>query len=90
MTLVYHHLVYMIMKKILSVKDSMLEKSFAEKLAIAKTKEQLNSLAESVIVNQLKSPVRKGWEVPRLEDMELEMMHLVSYWNDKNVSIITE
>ena len=85
MTLVYHNLIYIVMKRLLSVPDSMIDKKFAEKLAVAKTEEQLEALVDSVITNQLQPPSRKGWVTPKLEDMELEIVHLVSYWNDQRV-----
>ena len=86
MTLVYHNMVHMILKKLLSVEDSMIDKKFAERLATAKTESQLDALAELVITKQLQSPTRKGWKIPSLDEMEIEVMHLVSYWNDKRVS----
>ena len=86
MTLVYHYFVYMILKRLLSVPSSMIDKGFAEKLATAKTESQLEALAESVIETQIQPPSRKNWKTPKLEEMELEIIHLVSYWNDRRVS----
>ena len=78
----------MVMKKLLTVPESMIDKSFAEKLATAKTEEQLEALANSVIENQLQPPSRKNWKTSNLEDMELEIVHLASYWNDHRVRYI--
>ena len=86
MTLVYHNMVHMVLKKLLSVEDSMIDKKFAEQLATAKTEAQLDKLADLVLTKQLQSPTQKGWKIPSLDEMEIEVMHLITYWNDRRVS----
>ena len=89
MTLVYHYWVYMIFHQLLSVEDSMLTPAFAAKLAAAKTEEQLDQLVKEVMEKQLPSPIQKHWDIPSLEEMELEIIHLSTYWKDtKRVNYI--
>ena len=85
MTLVHHNMVYMIFMKILSAQDSMISKHFATKLASAKTDDQLDLLLQQ-LMEQFPSPTKNNLKIPTLEEMELEVMHLVSYWNDNRVS----
>ena len=64
----------------------MITKEFAEKLATAKTDAQLDIIVEEIIRTQFPTPIKDDWNIPTLEEMETEAMHLISYWNDKNVS----
>ena len=82
MTIVYHNIVYMILNRLLSVEDSMITPAFAAKLAAVKNEAQLEKLVDEVIEKQLLSPLQNHWEIPRLEDMELEVLHLSTYWKD--------
>ena len=86
MTLVYHNLVYMVFHKLVSVKESLISKEFADKLAMARTDSQLDRLVDEIIEKQFQSPIKKGWKIPTLDQMEIEITHLASYWNDKRVS----
>ena len=86
MTLVYHNLIYMVFYRLIKVKHSMISKEFAAKLAAAKTDEQLDELVESIIKDQFPDPVQKKWSVPNLENLEAEVMHIITYWKDKRVS----
>ena len=86
MTLVHHNLVYMILCRLVTVKNSMITKEFAEKLAAAKTDAQLDALVEDIMKHQLPDPAKKNWNIPNLENMELEAMHLITHWKDSNVS----
>ena len=86
MTIVYHYLVYIVFYKLVAVKDSLLSKNFAQKLASAKTDSQLELLAKDIMETQLNVSVESELRIPVLEDMEIEVMHLVSYWNDCRVS----
>ena len=85
MTLVYHNLIYMVFHKILSVKESLISKEFADKLAMARNDTQLDRLVTEIIEKHLQSPTEKCWKIPTLDQMEIEITHLASYWNDKRV-----
>ena len=86
MTLVYHNLIYMVFYRLVTVKNSMISKEFATKLAAAKTDAQLDELVDLIIKHQFPDPVQKNWSVPNLENLEVEVMHLITYWKDKRVS----
>ena len=88
MTLVYHHLVYMVFHRLVTVKNSMISKEFATKLAAAKSDAQLDELVDNIVKHQFPDPIQKNWSVPNLENMEVEVMHLITYWKDKKVSLI--
>ena len=85
MTLVYHNLVYMVFHKLVMVKESLITKEFAVKLAAAKTDTQLDRLVTEIIEKQFPSPTKKCWKIPTLDQMEIEVTHLASYWNDNRV-----
>ena len=85
MTLVHHNLVYMIMFRLVTSKDSMISKAFVDKLAVAKTDDQLNDLVEDLMKNQFPSPIKKNWNIPNLEQMEKEVIHLTTDWLDQRV-----
>ena len=86
MTLVHHNLVYMVLFQLLKSKESLLSREFAQKLAEAKTDSQLDELVKKIQLEQLPSPMDENWNIPTLEQMEVEVMHLISYWNDFRVS----
>ena len=86
MALVHHNLVYMVFHRLVKIKESMISKEFAAKLAAAKSDAQLDALVESIMTHQFPDPVQKNWSVPNLEDLEVEVMHLITYWKDKRVS----
>ena len=86
MTQVYHYLVYLVFKLLLTVKESLISKEFANKLARARTDAQLDTLVNEIIEKQFQSPLKKGWNIPTLDQLEIEVNHLASYWNDKRVS----
>ena len=88
MTLVYHHLIYMVFFKLVTVKESMISDEFALKLSKAKTDAQLDKLVDEIIEKQFPSPIKKSWNIPTLDKMEIEVAHLASFWNDKRVSLI--
>ena len=71
---------------LLTVKESLITKEFADKLAMARNDSQLDKLVEEIIEKQFQSPIKKGWNIPTLDQMEVEVAHLASYWNDKRVS----
>ena len=85
MTLVYHNLIYMVFHKLVTVRESMITKEFADKLALARTDIQLDRLVDEILTNQFQSPTKKAWKIPTLDEMEIEVTHLASYWNDKKV-----
>ena len=85
MTLVHHNLVYMIMYRLVTTKDSMISQSFVTKLATAKTSELLDNLVEEVIKTQFPLITKTDWKIPNLEEMEKEVIHLTTDWNDQNV-----
>ena len=77
----------MVLLKLLSVREAMITPTFAAKLAAAKSDDQLEQLVNEVIQTQLPSPIQKHWEIPSLDKMELEVLHLSTYWKDaKKVS----
>ena len=86
MTLVYHNLTYMIMYRIVTTKDSMITQRFVDKLARAKTSDQMEELVLDLMEHQFPKAVKKGWNISKLDQMEPEIVHLISYWNDKKVS----
>ena len=86
MTLVYHNFVYMIMFRLVTTKTSMLSKTFTDKLAAAKTEEQLDALINDVSQNHFPSIIQNDWNIPNLEEMEKEVIHLTTDWNDQRVS----
>lgn len=86
MTLVYHYLVYMIMYRLVTTKDSMFSKAFVDKLTAAKTTEQLDALVNDLMEKQFPSPIKKNWNIPTLDQMEKEVIHLITDWNDQRVS----
>ena len=86
MTLVYHYLIYMVFHKLVTVKESLISKEFADKLAMARNDTQLDRLVTEIIEKQFQSPTEKCWNIPTLDQMEIEITHLASYWNDKRVS----
>ena len=88
MTLVYHNLIYMIMNKIVTTQDSMISKSFAGKLALAKSDEQLEKLVLELAEKHFPKHIQSDWNIPKLEDMEIEAIHLATFWNDHRVSVI--
>ena len=88
MTLVYHNFVYMIMFRLVTTKTSMLSKTFTDKLAAAKTSAQLDQLVDDVNENHFPNIIKNGWNIPKLEDMEKEVIHLTTDWNDQRVSLI--
>lgn len=89
MTVAYHNLIYMVMYKLVVSKDSMISKNFAAKLAAAKSTSQLDDLVDEIAEIQLPSPIKKQWDIPQLQDLELEVLHLATYWTDvKKVSVI--
>ena len=83
--MLHHNLVYMVFYRLVKIKESMISKDFAAKLAAAKTDAQLDALVEEIATH---FPNRKSneWSIPNLEDMEVEAMHLITYWKDKRVS----
>ena len=85
MTLVYHNLIYMVFHKLVSVSDSLISKEFADKLAAARTDAQLDKLVTEIIDKQFQSPIKKGWNIPTLDQLEIEVTHLASFWNDRQV-----
>ena len=85
-TLVHHNLVYMIMYKMVTVHESMITKEFAAKLAAAKTNEQLDSLVTEIITRQLPNPIEAGWKIPKLQELEPEVIHMTTDWKDRHVS----
>ena len=85
MAMVYHNLVYTIFYRLVTVKESMLSKEFAEKLAAAKNDDQLDKIVGEIINKQFPNPTQKNWRIPTLDQMELEVMDLITYWKDKNV-----
>ena len=85
MTLVYHNLIYMVFHKLVSVSDSLISKEFADKLAAARTDVQLDKLVTEIIDKQFQSPIKKGWNIPTLDQLEIEVTHLASFWNDRQV-----
>ena len=87
MTLVYYNLIYMIFYRLVTLQNSMITKEFAEKLASAKTDAHLDKLVEEIIRDQFPNPIKEEWVIPDLEGMETEVMHLISYWNDRRVSV---
>ena len=87
MTLVYHYLVYMVMYRLVTTKDSMMSKVFVDKLTAAKTAEQLDTLVNSLLETQFPSPIKKNWNIPTIDQMEKEIIHLTTDWNDQRVSI---
>lgn len=87
MSLVHHYFVYMIMYRLVTVKDSMITQRFVDKLAKVKTSDQMEELVLDLMENQFPKVVKKGWNIPKLEEMEAEITHLISYWNDKRVSV---
>ena len=86
MTLVYHNLIYLIMSKVVITEDSMITKEFAVKLAKAKTPEALDRLVEELVEKHFPTPIQSGWNIPKLQDMEPELIHLTTYWLDRKVS----
>ena len=89
MTLVYHNLVYMVMFKLVTTKDSMITPAFVTKLAAAKTSEQLDDLVLEIMDTQFPSFTKNNWNIPNLEQMEKEVIHLTTDWNDQNVRLTT-
>ena len=88
MAMVYHEIVYMVLHKLLTVSESMITKAFATKLATIKTDAQMDQLADEIIEKQLPS-IKKNWDIPNLENMEVEVLHLSTYWAEvKRVSIM--
>ena len=85
MTLVYHNLIYMVFRKLVTVRESLITKEFANKLAAARNDEQLDRLVEEIIEKQFPSPTKKNWNIPTLDQMEIEVTHLASYWMDRKV-----
>ena len=75
----------MIMFRLVTTKDSMLSKYFADKLAAAKTSEQIETLVNDVMTNQFPSVIKKDWAIPKLDEMEKEVIHLTTDWNDQRV-----
>ena len=88
MTLVYHYLVYLVFRMLVTVKESLITKEFADKLAMARNDAQLDRLVAEIIEKQFQSPIKKGWNIPTLDQMEVEVAHLSSFWNDQRVSQI--
>ena len=86
MTLVYHNLLYMIMYKMVTIKESMMTKEFVVKLAVAKTDAQLDKLVDEIVADHFPSPTQKGWKIPSLDEMEKEMIHLTNDWSERRVS----
>ena len=87
MTLVYHHLIYLVLYRLVTVKDSMMTKEFVAKLALAKTDVQLTELVKEIVEKQFPKPIQDGWKIPTLEEMEPEMIHLTTNWSDRRVSL---
>ena len=88
MTLVYHNLVYMIVYRLVTVKESMMTKEFIAKLAVAKTEAQLDALVDEIIRLQFPKPIQSGWKIPKLEEMEPEIIHLTTDWNTRRVNCL--
>ena len=86
-TMVHHNLVYMVFYRLVTIKESLISKEFAAKLAAAKTDAQLDSLVEEIVKNQFPNTKANNWSIPNLENMEVEAMHLITYWKDKRVSL---
>ena len=86
MTLVHYNFVYMIFYRLVTIKNSMITKEFAEKLATAKNDAHLEKIVEDIIRDHFPNPIKEDWAIPDLDGMETEFMHLISYWNDKRVS----
>lgn len=89
MTLVYHYLVYMVMYRLVTTKDSMISKTFVDKLTTAKTADQLEALVIDLMENQFPSIIKKNWNIPTIDQMEKEVIHLTTDWNDQRVSSLT-
>lgn len=85
MTLVYYNLVYMVFYRLVTIKDSMITKEFSEKLATAKNDAHLDKIVEEIIKDQFPNPIKQEWVMPDLQGMETELMHLISFWNDRKV-----
>ena len=88
MTMVYHNLVYIVFFKILGKEDSMITKAFADQLTQVKSDAQMEQLVNQISTEHFPSAIKSNWKIPVLEEMELEVMFLASYWNDCRVSKI--
>lgn len=86
-TLVHHNVVYMILYKLETVHASMLTKEFSDKLAAAKTDEQLDALVDEIVARQLPDPIQAGWKIPKLQELEPEIIHMANDWKDRRVCI---
>ena len=88
MTLLHHNILYMILYRMVTIHGSLITKEFAQKLAAAKTDDQLDALVNEIITRQLPNPIQAGWKIPTLEELEPEVIHMTTDWKDRRVSTI--